>query len=96
MLLELPDCFPSMTSDRLRQCRDILDWSARALARRAEVSPVTARRWLNGQREISAKVAAAMEAMVAATAALCSGRPQTSQLTACGSRAGKLWLWHGN
>ena len=51
------------------------------MALRAEVSPVTARRWLNGQREIPTKVAAAIEAMVAAAAALCSGRSQTSKST---------------
>jgi hypothetical protein len=66
-----------MTPERLRQCCDVLCWSAGALALRAEVSPVTARRWLNGQREIPIKVAAAIEAMVTAAAALCSGRLQT-------------------
>jgi len=45
----------------------------------AQISPVTARRWQNGQREIPSNVAAAMEAMVTAAAALCSGEPQTSQ-----------------
>jgi DNA-binding transcriptional regulator YdaS (Cro superfamily) len=70
-----------MTPERVRQCCDILCWSAGALALRAEVSPVTARRWLNGQREIPTKVAAAIEAMVAAAAALCSGRSQTSKST---------------
>ena len=70
-----------MTPERLRQCCDILCWSAGALALRAEVSPVTARRWLNGQREIPTKVAAAIEAMVTAAAALCSGRSQTSKST---------------
>jgi hypothetical protein len=68
-----------MTPERLRECCDILCWGAGVLALRAEVSPVTARRWLNGQREIPITVAAAMEAMVAAAAALCSGRPQTSK-----------------
>ena len=70
-----------MTPDRLRECLGALNWSTAALALRAEVSPVTARRWLNGQREIPTKVAAAMEAMAAAAAALCSDRPQTSKLT---------------
>jgi hypothetical protein len=70
-----------MTPERLHQCCDVLCWSAGALALRAEVSPVTARRWLNGQREIPTKVAGAMEAMVNAAAALCSGRSQTSNST---------------
>jgi len=45
------------------------------LAAMAQISPVTARRWLNGQREIPSKVAAAMETMLAAATALCSGGP---------------------
>jgi hypothetical protein len=70
-----------MMPERLRQCCDILCWSAGALALRAEVSPVTARRWLNGQREIPTKVATAIEAMVTAAASLCSGRSQPSNST---------------
>ena len=70
-----------MTPERLRQCCGFLCWSAGALALRAEVSPVTARRWLNGQREIPITVAATMEAMVAAAAALCSGKSATSKAT---------------
>ena len=70
-----------MTPDRLRECLGALNWSTSALAAMAQVSPVTARRWLNGQREIPTKVAAAMEAMAAAAAALCSGRPQTPKPT---------------
>ena len=67
-----------MTPDRLRECLGALNWSTAALAATAQVSPVTARRWLNGQRGIPSKVAAAMEAMVTAAAALCSSRPQPS------------------
>jgi transcriptional regulator with XRE-family HTH domain len=47
-----------MTPDRLRECLGALNWSTAALAAMAQVSPVTARRWLNGQREIPSKVAA--------------------------------------
>jgi len=70
-----------MTPERLRECLAALNWSTAALAAMAQISPVTARRWLNGQREIPSKVAAAMETMVAAATALCSGGPQTSQST---------------
>ena len=65
-----------MTPDRLRECLSVLKWGTTALAVMAQVSPVTARRWLNGQREIPITVGAAMEAMVTAAAALCSGRSQ--------------------
>jgi transcriptional regulator with XRE-family HTH domain len=70
-----------MTPDRLRECLAALNWSTTALAATAQVSPVTARRWLNGQREIPSKVVAAMEAMVAAAAALCSGRSQNLEIS---------------
>ena len=70
-----------MTPERLRECLGALNWSTAAFAATAQVSPVTARRWMNGQREIPAKVAAAMEAMAAAVAALCSDRQQTSEST---------------
>ena len=75
-----------MTPDRLRACLGALNWSTAALAGMAQVSPVTARRWLNGQREIPITLGAAMEATVAAAAALCSGRPQapkTAHSTTC-------------
>jgi transcriptional regulator with XRE-family HTH domain len=70
-----------MTPERLRECLAALNWSTAALAAMAQISPVTARRWLNGQREVPSKVAAAMETMVAAATALCSGGRQTSQAT---------------
>jgi len=70
-----------MTPERLRECLGVLNWSTAALAAMAQISPVTARRWQNGQREIPRKVAAAMEAMVTAAAALCSSEPQTAQST---------------
>ena len=70
-----------MTPDRLRQCLGALNWSTAALAATAQVSPVTARRWLNGQREIPSKVAAAMEAMVTAAAALVPVGRKTSKST---------------
>jgi transcriptional regulator with XRE-family HTH domain len=54
-----------MTPERLRECLAALNWSTAALAAMAQISPVTARRWLNGQREIPSKVAAAMETMLA-------------------------------
>jgi hypothetical protein len=69
-----------MTPDRLRECPSALNWSTAALAATAQVLPVTARRWLNGQREIPSKVAAAMEAMVTAAAALSSGRSQNLEI----------------
>jgi hypothetical protein len=69
-----------MTPDRLRECLAALNWGTAALAATAQVSPVTARRWLNGQREIPSKVAAAMEATVTAAAALCSGRSQNLEI----------------
>jgi transcriptional regulator with XRE-family HTH domain len=69
-----------MTPDRLRECLGALNWSTAALAAMAQVSPITARRWLNGQREIPSKVSAAMEAMVAAAATLCSGRSQNLEI----------------
>lgn len=62
-----------MTPERLRECCDILCWGAGVLALRAEVAPVTARRWLNGQRQIPTNMATAIEAMVAAAVALGSG-----------------------
>jgi transcriptional regulator with XRE-family HTH domain len=62
-----------MTPERLRECLGALNWSTAALAAMAQVSPVTARRWLNGRREIPITVGAAMEATVAAAAALRSG-----------------------
>ena len=62
-----------MTPDRLRECLGALNWTTAALAVMAQVSPVTARRWLNGQREIPITVGTAMEATVAAAAALRSG-----------------------
>ena len=46
-----------MTPERLRECLGVLNWSIAALAAMAQISPVTARRWLNGQREIPSKVA---------------------------------------
>jgi helix-turn-helix protein len=70
-----------MTPERLRECLGVLNWSIAALAAMAQISPVTARRWLNGQRDIPSKVVAAMEAMVTAAAAFCSSEPQTSQST---------------
>jgi hypothetical protein len=62
-----------MTPERLRECCDVLCWGAGVLASRAEVSLVTARRWLNGQREIPSNVATAIEVMVAAAVTLGSG-----------------------
>jgi hypothetical protein len=70
-----------MTPDRLRECLGALNWSTAAFAATAQVSPVTARRWMNGQRQIPTRVAAAMEAMTAAAAALCSDRQQAPEST---------------
>ena len=50
-----------MTPNRLRECLVRLNWSTAALAARAQVSPVTARRWQAGKRPIP-EVGAAIEA----------------------------------
>ena len=52
-----------MTTDRLRKCLDTLDWRTGDLARMAQVSHVTARRWQSGKLPIPAQVAAAIGAM---------------------------------
>ena len=54
-----------MTPDRLRECLRALNWSTAALAATARVSPVTARRWLNGKVPIPADVARIVEQMAA-------------------------------
>ena len=46
-----------MTPDCLRECLNVLGWSAAELATRADVSHVTARRWLNGKLAIPNHVA---------------------------------------
>jgi hypothetical protein len=69
-----------MTPDRLRQCLGALNWSTAALALRAEVSPVTARRWQAGKRPIPEPVGVAIEAMARAAeqlSAKLSGSPTT-------------------
>jgi hypothetical protein len=72
-----------MTPERLRQCCDILCWSTGALVHCAGVSPVTARRWLNGQRNIPSDVADAIEAMVISAARLRIANPNVPVTTAC-------------
>jgi hypothetical protein len=54
-----------MTSDRLRECLGALNWSTAALAVMAQVSPVTARRWLSGRVPIPPSVARVIEQMAA-------------------------------
>ena len=54
-----------MTPDRLRECLGALNWSTAALAAMAQVSSVTARRWLNGKLPIPAEVARVIEQMAA-------------------------------
>ena len=69
-----------MTPDRLRECLGALTWSTAALALRAEVSPVTARRWQAGKRPIPEQVGAAIEAMARAVEQL-SDKPSDSPTT---------------
>jgi hypothetical protein len=52
-----------MTPDRLRECLGALNWSTAALAVMAQVSPVTARRWLNGKVQIPPGVGRVIEQM---------------------------------
>ena len=59
-----------MTTDRLRKCLDALGWRTGDLARVAQVSHVTARRWQSGKLPIPAQVAAAIEAMAFAAVQL--------------------------
>jgi len=69
-----------VTPDRLRECLGALNWSTAALAARAQVSPVTARRWQAGKRPIPEQVGAAIEAMARAVEQLSakrSGSPAT-------------------
>jgi transcriptional regulator with XRE-family HTH domain len=54
-----------MTPDRLRECLGGLNWTTAALAAMAHVSPVTARRWLNGKVPIPADIARVIEQMAA-------------------------------
>lgn len=46
-----------MTPACLRECLDRLGWSTADLAIRADVSPVTARRWLSGRLAIPTDLA---------------------------------------
>ena len=54
-----------MTSNRLRECLGALNWSTAALAVMAQVTPVTARRWLSGRVPIPPGVARVIEQMAA-------------------------------
>jgi transcriptional regulator with XRE-family HTH domain len=54
-----------MTPTSLRECLDQLGWSTSELAARADVSPVTARRWLSGKLPIPDSVASIIGAMSA-------------------------------
>jgi transcriptional regulator with XRE-family HTH domain len=54
-----------MIPARPRECLGALHWSTAALALRAEVSSVTARRWLNGKVSIPPDVARVVEQMAA-------------------------------
>ena len=53
-----------MTPARLDECCKLLGWSSVTLARLAGVPPTTARRWLNGQRDIPANVDQVVERLV--------------------------------
>jgi transcriptional regulator with XRE-family HTH domain len=70
-----------MTSDRLRECLGALNWSTAGLAVMAQVSPVTARRWLNGKVPIPPDVAHVIE-QIAALAKTLSRKSGGLQLTA--------------
>jgi hypothetical protein len=59
-----------MTSDQLHECLAKLGWSTTNLAERAAVSPVTARRWLNGKVPIPNDVARIVEQMATLAEAL--------------------------
>jgi hypothetical protein len=54
-----------MTPTYLRECLDHLGWLTLELATRADVSPVTVRRWLNGKLPIPDNVARIVGAMSA-------------------------------
>jgi transcriptional regulator with XRE-family HTH domain len=54
-----------MAPARFRECLDQIGWSTIDLAERAAVSPVTARRWLNGKVPIPDAVAHVIEQMAA-------------------------------
>jgi hypothetical protein len=64
------DRLTMMTYDGLRECCDTLGWGAGTLARQADVNLMTARRWLNGERQIPEPVATALETMAAAALTL--------------------------
>jgi transcriptional regulator with XRE-family HTH domain len=59
-----------MTSTRLHECLTRLGWSTDGLAGQANVSPVTARRWLNGKVPIPPDVARVIEQMATLAAEL--------------------------
>jgi hypothetical protein len=59
-----------MTPDRFRECLDRLGWSSTELATHADVSPVTARRWLSGKLTIPDHVAHTIGKMAELAAAL--------------------------
>jgi hypothetical protein len=59
-----------MTPSGLRECLDRLGWSSTELAARADVSPVTARRWLSGKLAIPDHVAHTIGTMAELAAAL--------------------------
>jgi hypothetical protein len=52
-----------MTPDRLRECLGALNWSTAVLAVTAQVSSVTARRWLNRKVQIPPGVGHVIEQM---------------------------------
>ncbi len=52
-----------MTPDRIRECLDALRWSSSDLAVRADVSPVSARRWIAGKTVIPTRIAAWLQTL---------------------------------
>jgi len=59
-----------MTPNQLHNCLDQLGWSTMHIAEQAAVSPVTARRWLNGKVPIPPDMARIIEQMAALAATL--------------------------